>query len=70
MKLESSILVRRAQGMKSLGKYENRPRQENIKVGLNREICCWGGETIIEKMSVPREHQQASASTERNLQIT
>jgi hypothetical protein len=49
IKLDSSILVTRAQGMKSLGKYETRPRQENIRVGLNREICCWGGETIIEK---------------------
>lgn len=47
IKIECRILVRKPQGTKSRGKY--RPRQENVKTGLKREICCWGGETIIAK---------------------
>jgi hypothetical protein len=39
--IECRILVRKPQGSKSRGKY--RPRQENVKIGLKREICCWGG---------------------------
>jgi hypothetical protein len=26
------------------------PRHENVKIGIKRETCCWGGETIIGKL--------------------
>jgi len=47
IKIECRILVRQTQGSKSPGKY--RSRQENVKQGLKRGVCCWGVETIVAK---------------------
>jgi hypothetical protein len=46
--IDCRVLVRKPQRTESRRKY--RPRHDNVKIGLKRETCCWGGETIIAKL--------------------